>query len=110
MAEASLTFISYSRQDSEFALRLAKDLRASGASIWWDQLDSRPGQRWDRAVQQALASCPRMLIVLSPSSVDSDNVMDEVSFALEERKIVIPVLFRQCEIPFRLRRVQHIDF
>jgi hypothetical protein len=41
-----------------------------------------------------------MLLVLSPGSVDSTNVMDEVSFALEERKLVIP---------FRLRRVQYID-
>ena len=36
--------------------------------------------------------------------------MDEVSFALEERKIVIPVIYRNCTVPFRLRRVQHVDF
>jgi|HubBroStandDraft_4_1064222.scaffolds.fasta_scaffold188665_1 chaperonin GroEL len=36
--------------------------------------------------------------------------MDEVSFALEEKKTVIPVLYRDCTVPFRLRRVQHVDF
>jgi hypothetical protein len=35
--------------------------------------------------------------------------MDEVSFALEEGKTVIPILYRDCVIPFRLRRVQYID-
>ncbi len=35
--------------------------------------------------------------------------MDEVSFAIEEKKLVIPVLYRRCDIPLRLRRVQYID-
>src|SRR5208337_5468641 len=92
--EAQTAFISYSREDSEFALRLAGDLKAAGAAVWLDQLDIAPGQRWARAVQDALNDCPRMLVILSPASVDSRNVEDEVSFALEERKEVIPVLYR----------------
>ena len=104
------TFFSYSRVDSEFVLRLAKDLRAAGANVWLDQLDIGGGQRWDNAVQEALRRCPSQIVVLSPDSVSSDNVMDEVSYALEEHKKVIPVLYRECEIPFRLRMVQYIDF
>jgi hypothetical protein len=37
-------------------------------------------------------------------------VMDEVSYALDEGKLVVPVLIRSCNIPLRLRRVQYIDF
>jgi hypothetical protein len=108
--EPQTAFISYSREDSEFALKLAEDLKAAGAAVWLDQLDIQPGQRWARAVQDALNDCPRMLVILSPSSVDSTNVEDEVSFALEEKKTVIPVLYRECKIPFRLRPLQHLDF
>jgi hypothetical protein len=36
--------------------------------------------------------------------------MDEVSYALEEHKKVVPVLLEDCEIPFRLRRLQYADF
>src|SRR5262249_61910461 len=67
-------FFSYSREDSDFALRLAEDLKAAGASVWLDQLDILPGQRWDRAVEDALANCPRMLVILSPASINSTNV------------------------------------
>jgi TIR domain len=102
-------FFSYSRHDSEFVLKLAKDLRAAGARVWLDQLDIHPGQRWDSAIEQALADCPHLLVILSPSSVESTNVMDEVSFALEEKKLVIPVLYQDCKIPFRLRRLQYVD-
>jgi photosystem II stability/assembly factor-like uncharacterized protein len=103
-------FFSYSREDSEFAHRLAGDLKAAGANVWLDQLDIQPGDQWDRTVEEALTNCPRMVVILSPASVNSTNVMDEVSFALEERKTVIPVIHRDCMIPFRLRRVQHVDF
>ena len=110
MSDAPVAFFSYSRDDSEFALRLAADLRAAGANVWIDQLDIGPGQRWDRSVQEALENCPTILIILSPASVKSDNVLDEVSFALDKQKSLIPILHRDCDIPFRVRRFQHLDF
>lgn len=108
-SDTAATFFSYARDDSQFALRLARDLRSSGASVWLDQLDIAPGQHWDLSVEQAVRACTRMLVILSPASVESNNVMDEVSFALEEGKSVIPVLHRDCVIPFRLRRMQYVD-
>ncbi len=110
MPDVPVAFFSYSRDDSEFALRLASDLKAAGSAVWIDQLDIGPGQLWDRAVQSALENCPCMLLILSPASANSDNVMDEVNFALEQKKTVIPVLYRECDIPFRIRRFQHLDF
>ena len=103
-------FFSYSREDSDFALRLAEDLKAAGANVWIDQLDIQPGVQWDRMVQDALNDCRRMLVILSPVSVKSENVLDEVSFAISKQKRVIPVLYRECDVPFRLARLQHIDF
>jgi hypothetical protein len=103
-------FVSYARADSAFAQRLAADLKTNGANVWLDQLDIRPGRQWDREVEEALTACSEMLVVLSPAATDSNNVMDEVGFALEERKTVIPVLYAECRIPLRLRRVQYIDF
>jgi len=102
-------FFSYSREDSSFVVRLAADLKATGANVWLDQLDILPGQRWDRAIEDALKNCPTLIVILSPTSVKSTNVMDEVSFALEEQKTVIPVIYKDCAIPFRLRRLQHVD-
>jgi hypothetical protein len=102
--------VSYARKDQEFALKLGQDLRAAGANLWVDQLDIRYGDKWDRAIQEALKTCDGMLVILSPDAVDSDNVMDEVNYALEKRKRVVPVIFRECEIPFRLDRLHHIDY
>ena len=110
MPQGDRAFISYSSEDKDFALKLASDLKAAGANVWLDQLDIVPGDRWDRSVEDALTECPGMLLILSPASVKSENVMDEVSRALETNKRLIPVVYRECKIPFRLSRIQRVDF
>jgi hypothetical protein len=104
------SFISYSRTDADFVLRLCQDLRGAGTSIWLDKLDIRPGEDWDESIARALAECGRMVIVLSPTSVASDNVLDEVGYALSKKKPIIPILLQDCEVPYRLNRIQYIDF
>ena len=107
---SSKIFFSYSRFDSPFALKLAKDLREAGANVWIDQLDIQAGNHWDSAVEKALDNSATVLVILSPTSIVSPNVMDEVSFALDTGKRIIPVLFVDCVVPFRLRRLQRVDF
>jgi len=103
-------FLSYSRADSEFVLKLARDLRSAGANIWLDQLDIPTGKRWDLAVEEALTHANHLIVILSESSVASNNVMDEVSYAIEQKKMIFPVVINNCNIPFRLKRLQYIDF
>jgi hypothetical protein len=104
------SFISYSRADADIVLRLCQDLRAAGISIWLDKLDIRPGEDWDESIARGMAECGRMVIVLSPTSVASDNVLDEVGYALSKKKQIIPILLQDCEVPYRLSRMQYIDF
>ena len=103
-------FFSYARADSEFVLKLAEDLRSIGTNLWLDQLDIPGGARWDDAIEAALHESPCLLVVLSPASVASNNVMDEVSFGLETDKRIVPILFKDCALPFRLKRLHYIDF
>src|SRR5215469_3509834 len=95
-------FVSYSRQDVGFVERLTNDLLASGLSIWRDAGGIEPGQLWDREVQKALEESDCLLIILSPDAMISENVLDEVSFALNKQKPILPVLYRDCSIPLRL--------
>jgi hypothetical protein len=109
-AESAQTFISYAREDSDFALKLVRDLRKAGAHIWFDRIDIPVGKNWPRAVEEALNRCGRFLVILSPASVGSDNVMAELNFALDEGKQILPVLYRDCKRPFRVRAAQYADF
>ena len=109
MGELSV-FISYSREDANFAWDVALTLRELGIDVWIDQLDIAPGEHWDRAIHAALKNCTHMLVVHSAASFTSNNVWDEWSYFLNRRKPVIPLLIESVELPFRLERVQYIDF
>ena len=109
-AGANKAFFSYARKDAGFVLKVASELRADGRALWLDQLDIPKGARWDESVEAALKECWCLVVVLSPASAVSSNVQDEVSYALEEGKRVIPLLLGPCAVPFRLRRIQYIDF
>ena len=102
-------FISYSNLDLEFAMNLVKDLKKEATKTWIDKLDIKPGEPWDASIQAALTSASRLIVILSPSAVGSNNVMDEVSFALNNKKIIIPVLIRECVIPLRLVRLHFVN-
>ena len=104
------TFISYPRKNAEFALKLARELKSAGFDVWFDQLDIPAGARWDDEVQKALAECGIFLVVLTPEAIESENVKDEIGYAIDSRKRILPVLLKPCNIPFRLRRFHYVDF
>jgi hypothetical protein len=107
--QADICFLSYSRTDEQFALRFAADLRSLGVAMWVDQLDIRPSERWDRAIERAIRGCGSMVVILSPRAVASENVADEISLAIDVKKPIIPVMIEACDLPLRLNRMHLID-
>jgi len=108
-AQAQSYFLSYSRSDQTYALRLAKDLRAQDVAVWVDQLDIRPSEHWDRAIERAVRCCRGLIVILSPRSVASDNVADEISYAIGAGKPVMPIMIEWCDLPLRITRMHVID-
>jgi hypothetical protein len=103
-------FISYSRTNKEFATKLAKRLRLMGYPVWFDLFDIPTGSRWDDEVEKALWECSIFMIILTPASIGSENVKDEIGYAIDHGKRILPILLEQCEVPLRLRRFQYVDF
>lgn len=102
-------FLSYSRADQAVAMRFANDLRERDIAMWVDQLDIRPSEHWDRAIERAVHECSGLVVILSPRSVESDNVADEISYAIDQKKSVLPVMIERCRLPLRITRMQVID-
>jgi hypothetical protein len=105
-----LIFISYSRTNRNFALELAKELKASGFRVWFDQLDIPTGSRWDDEIEKALTQCEVFLVILTKQSIESHNVKDEIGYAIDSNKRILPILLEEVNVPFRLRRFQYVDF
>jgi hypothetical protein len=104
------TFLSYSRANKDFAIKLAKELKSEGFYVWLDQLDIPAGARWDREVEKALEECEIFMIILTKASINSENVLDEIGYAVDNGKRFLPVMLETCNVPLRLRRFQYVDF
>lgn len=75
-----------------------------------DAADIPPGHRWDRVIQQALENTSHLILVHTPASFESDNVWDEWSYCLHRGVPVIPLIFKNIGLPFRLARLHHVNF
>ncbi|WP_411894338.1 toll/interleukin-1 receptor domain-containing protein [Winogradskyella sp. A2] len=106
---AETIFVSYSSKDRPFALGLVKELQNLGADVWIDQLGIGLGENWDNAIEEALEKSETFMLILSPTSVESPNVQDEVSIAINTQKKMVPILIEECKLPMRWQRRQYAD-
>jgi hypothetical protein len=106
-------FISYSRRDQEFVTRLASDLDAQVAGVWFDQATIQLGQKWHDEIMEGIRECKAFILVLSPDAAESRYVREEVSKALELGKTIFPVIYRPAnwkdEFATLVREVQTLD-
>lgn len=103
-------FISYSRSDGAFVKDLANRLREAGCTIWQDISALRGGQTWASEIDQAVRGSDLLIVVLSPDSSASEWVRKETLLAMKLRKPILPILFRDTEIPVQFVDLQFVDF
>ena len=108
-------FVSHSSRDGEFALRLSVDLAAAGLSVWIDTLGIKPGDSFQEAISRALQQSRFVLAIMSPDYFQSRWTQQEwlaaIGAEINTGAIrVIPILYRDCEIPEMLRTKQWADF
>lgn len=96
-------FLSYSRRDSSQALELADRLRQNQVQVWLDQHSIQPAASWSSEIVQALDRAKVLIVLLSTASVESDNVVRELSLAFEARKTILPVDLEPVTLPTQFR-------
>lgn len=99
-------FLSYSRRDSDFVVRLAAELDARGYLVDFDQASRDPNNvntgisaedAWWARLQEMITLADVVLFVVSPDSIRSAVCDEEIAFAQNLRKRVIPVLCREID-------------
>jgi hypothetical protein len=87
----------------------AQALLSNGVDVWWDLSSLQGGDNWTNEIPQAIENCDLCIVVLSPNSVKSEWVQKEYTYALNHQKLIIPVLYQACKIPFALVNINFID-
>ncbi|HLV37427.1 MAG TPA: toll/interleukin-1 receptor domain-containing protein, partial [Spirillospora sp.] len=102
-------YISYSRQNAEFAQRLVNELETRGYTTWVDTDDLATGDMWARQIAQAIREAEVFITLLSPATVSNRTVHREIELAEAARKPIIPVLVESTPIPSSLINRQLVD-
>jgi len=102
-------FISYSKQDIDFARYLRTLLESSGLRVWIDEERIESGGRWWKIIESNIDVCAAFLVIMSPHAEESDWVEREILRAELKKKPIYPVLLTGDSWS-RLANIQYEDF
>jgi adenylate cyclase len=100
-------FISYARTDKTRVAPLVAAIEAQGWSVWWDP-EIAAGQLFDDQIEAELNAARCVLVVWTPTSVESRWVRGEAREAAD-RGILVPVRFDQARLPMDVRALHTTD-
>jgi TolB-like protein len=61
-------FMSYAREDTDPARRIAEALRGFGIEVWFDQNELRGGDQWDAKIKRQIRECALFVPIVSANS------------------------------------------
>ncbi len=115
VAQGSLTnhvFVAYAREDWETVVApLMLSMQDGGIQVWVDQYLMLGGEDWRAAVEQALAECRLLVLVVSPAALESRHVKLQYRYFINREKLVIPFLYSPVDkMPHEFANIQAIPY
>ncbi len=100
-------FISYSRDDHAYVRRLADWLTQASLPVWFDE-QIRTGDHWLRDIEGRLRAAVAVVVVVSPSALESTWVRRELLLADNLDIPILPLRLQGEPIPLLLD-LEHVD-
>lgn len=102
-------FISYQRENVDFAENVANRIRVAGFAAWAD-VNIRSGEEWEKEIDRALKDSFALIVIMTPRAKASEYVNYEWAFAVGAGIKVIPIMLEPTEPHPRLGTLQYLDF
>jgi hypothetical protein len=104
-------FISYSNADRSWAREFAKSLSGTGADVWFDEFNIKPGDSISESVEKGLRGSDMVVLLINDQSVDSSNFFFELGAAVGMNKKIVPIVpegFSVSKLPLSVRRRKYL--
>ena len=101
VVDDNFVFISYQRDDIEFAVEIINRIKEWGISAWYDQFIPA-GTEWDTIIEQKLEKSSLLILILTPNAVKSKFVRREVKFADALGKPILAILSQETKLNYGL--------
>lgn len=106
-------FVSHNTLDAPFINPMVDTLRQRGIEVWKAPESILPGEDWVDAIERGLSQSTHVVLVISPSAVESEWVRLEMNTAIRlerEGKIkIIPLNYQPCDVPLLWGNYQAIS-
>ena len=107
-------FISYSQRDgSDFAKHIQRYLIGFPNDVFIDIDSIRVEEPWTNSIFENISICDIFVVILTPDSLMSPRVEDEVLHAQRENKVIVPCISADIaynDIKWGLEKIQGIEF
>ena len=104
--------VSYSSRDRAQVMQFVQRLRAAGVAAWIDQGGIDGAQKWGEEIVNAIDACKTVILMISATSMQSENINKEVMLAWENGKHFLPLCLEDAKIPksmqYQLAGIQQI--
>jgi formylglycine-generating enzyme required for sulfatase activity len=100
-------FVSYKREDRPFVAKLVALFEARQWSVWWDSRLGA-GEQWDAEIERQLHAARCVIVIWSPTSVESYWVRSEAHYG-RERGILVPILIDSAHPPITFALIHATD-
>lgn len=92
-------FISYSRKDLELVKEIKTEIdRLVGIDCWMDLDGIESGEQFEDVIINAICKCDTILFMMSANSMLSEWALDELEFAMHEKKRIVLVSIDNAEM------------
>ena len=95
-------FISYSHNDKERVYPLIQQLQDRGVRVWYDE-GIELGSHWDYVIPRRIHASAYVVCFITESFLESENCLDEMFFARDEKKGPLIIYMDQVKLPMELR-------
>lgn len=88
-------FVSHASEDGPAAVAITAELHSQGVGTWLATRDIQVGDNYAARIHNAIVESSHLVVLLSPASIASVHVQREVSIALDQGKVLLPVVVSQ---------------
>lgn len=104
-ADATTLFVSYSHKDRVRVEPIVSAIEEMGRRVWMDRTDITGQTGWAGQIVRAIRECRAVVLMASPNSYSSDQVVRELYLAMNHKKTIVPIEIEPAELPDELQYI-----
>jgi len=104
-ADAATLFVSYSHKDRGRVEPIVSAIEGMGRRVWMDRTDITGQTGWAGQIVRAIRECRAVVLMASPNSYGSDQVVRELYLAMNHKKTIVPIEIEPADLPDELQYI-----